>query len=43
MLKACFSMLQTQNAFVIHIEKYVFSASNLPLKKPLLLKGLTLS
>jgi hypothetical protein len=29
MFEACFTMLQTQNAFVIHIEKYVFSASNL--------------
>ncbi len=25
-------MLQTKNAFLIHIEKCVFSASNLPLK-----------
>jgi hypothetical protein len=26
-------MLQTQNVFVFHIEKYVFSASNLHKKK----------
>ncbi len=29
MFKACFTMLQTQNAFVIHIENKVLNTSNL--------------
>jgi hypothetical protein len=33
MFKACFTMLQTQNAFVIHSENKVFNTSNLHKEK----------
>jgi hypothetical protein len=39
MFKTCFPMLQTQKAFVIHIEKKAFSTPNLH-KENLFLKGL---
>jgi hypothetical protein len=33
MFKACFTMLQTQNAFVIHILNFFFNVSNLHKEK----------
>jgi hypothetical protein len=42
MFKTCFTMLQTQNAFVIHIEKQVLTSVLNLCREKLTLRGLTL-